>query len=72
MRMIICICANHTESEIREVVARGFRTMEDLMYETGVALGCGMCRTDVERILISENQCKYQPPSFSIDVIKPF
>ena len=73
--MVICICANYTESEIRGVIQRGYRTMEDLMYETGVALGCGMCRLDVERILISENECQYResiPSNLDIAVIKPF
>lgn len=71
--MIICICADVSESDLKGHINSGLKTVSDLMFELGVGLGCGMCRTDVERIVIEENQCSYgKYPTFSIPVIKSF
>ena len=70
--MYICICTGTTDTDIREAIANGNVTMDALMDELRVSMGCGLCEQEVERILIDSNQCKYRLDSFSIAVIKPF
>ncbi|GAA5235921.1 bacterioferritin [Verticiella sediminum] len=41
--MYICICNGITEAELRESVAAGARSFEELQLETGVASCCGTC-----------------------------
>ena len=72
--MYICICVGMTESDIKGHIDNGFSTVSDLMYETGVTLGCGMCRLDVERIVMHEKACGFQLDSKSsiLNIIKPY
>lgn len=41
--MYVCVCNAITETEVRESVAAGAETLEDLQLETGVATCCGTC-----------------------------
>lgn len=41
--MYVCICNAITEAQVRESVAAGAETLEDLQLETGVATCCGTC-----------------------------
>lgn len=44
--MYVCVCNAVTEKQVRQSVADGARTLEDLQVELGVATCCGTC-TDV-------------------------
>lgn len=66
--MYVCICVGVTENELVTAIASGCNTMEQLMYETGVSLGCGTCSSDVESILTRVNQTSIK---LDIPVIKP-
>ena len=70
--MYICICIGMTESDIKGHIKDGLSTVTDLMYETGVALGCGMCRADIERVVMHEKACKTAPQPLNLNIIKPF
>ena len=70
--MYICICVGVTESDIKGHIQDGLSTVTDLMYETGVALGCGMCRPDIERIVMHEKACKLSPKTLNLAIVKPF
>jgi len=39
-----CICAATTESEVRDCVHHGARTVEDVGDACGAGTGCGSCR----------------------------
>lgn len=49
--MIVCICNNIPESEIRQAVQAGLVTMSSLRKELGVANCCGKCHTCAKQIL---------------------
>lgn len=71
--MFVCLCAGLTENDLKEAIANGHKTLDDLMYATGASLGCSMCRQDVEKLVIEANKCGYQvSEKLEIAVIKPF
>ena len=41
--MYVCVCQAVTDRQIREAVAGGARTLDDLRRELGVANQCGQC-----------------------------
>ena len=41
--MYICICNAVTESNIRQAVTNGARSLRDLSYSTGCSTQCGRC-----------------------------
>ena len=41
--MFVCICNGVTDSQIREALADGATSLEDLHDELGVASQCGSC-----------------------------
>lgn len=49
--MFICLCNGVSEASIRDAVAGGARTLQDLSACLGVATGCGGCALLVEEIL---------------------
>jgi bacterioferritin-associated ferredoxin len=40
----ICICNAITERQVRELVQRGARSVDELTFALGVGTGCGRCR----------------------------
>lgn len=71
--MYVCICAGLTEKDLKDAISDGHNTMDKLMYATGASLGCSTCRYDVERIVISMNECKnHFFVKLDIPVIKDF
>ena len=60
--MYVCICNAVTEKAVRECVAGGCCSLDELAMELGVGAGCGRCRdcaTDVLR------EAQTQLPSLS-------
>ncbi len=41
--MFVCVCNAITEKQVRECVAEGASTLEDLQIDLGVATCCGTC-----------------------------
>ncbi len=41
--MFVCVCNAITEAQVRECVAEGANTLEDLQIDLGVASCCGTC-----------------------------
>ncbi len=53
--MIVCLCRNITEQQIRKAVREGMSTMPALNARLGVAIQCGRCHEYAEDLL---QQCK--------------
>jgi bacterioferritin-associated ferredoxin len=49
--MIVCVCNNIPESEIRQAVQAGLITMRSLREELGVASCCGKCHGCAKELL---------------------
>ena len=49
--MIVCICNNISEREIRQAVDFGLSTMDELSRELGVATCCGQCHSCARDVL---------------------
>lgn len=41
--MIVCICKSVNDGAIRQAVAAGFDTFEEIQFELGVGTCCGKC-----------------------------
>jgi len=50
--MIICMCKAITERRLRAAVQRADDEPVDVQRRSGAGTSCGMCRTDVERIVL--------------------
>jgi bacterioferritin-associated ferredoxin len=49
--MIVCVCNNISEREIRQAVGLGVATMEQLRDDLGVATCCGKCFACAKHVL---------------------
>ncbi len=49
--MIICHCAAISDRDVKAHVARGARTIDELVDDCPVAQNCGSCRPTVEHLL---------------------
>jgi len=49
--MIVCVCNNISDREIRQAVELGITSMEELRRDLGVATCCGQCLSCAEEIL---------------------
>ena len=49
--MIVCVCNNISDREIRQAVELGLTTMDELRRDLGVATCCGQCFSCAEEIL---------------------
>jgi bacterioferritin-associated ferredoxin len=49
--MIVCHCSEACDRLIRERIAGGARTIDDLAASAGVGVGCGGCHPVLERLL---------------------
>ena len=49
--MYICMCADKTESDIKECISMGCNTFEELSEATQIGMGCGSCINMVYAIL---------------------
>ena len=48
--MIVCVCKNITESELKELLKEN--TIEGIMAETGLCTKCQKCRETVKHLLL--------------------
>jgi bacterioferritin-associated ferredoxin len=49
--MIVCICNNVSDREIRQAVDLGLTTMAELRHDLGVATCCGKCQSCAKTVL---------------------
>jgi bacterioferritin-associated ferredoxin len=49
--MIVCVCNNISDREIRQAVDLGVASMDELRRDLGVATCCGKCATYAEEVL---------------------
>lgn len=49
--MIVCVCNNISDREIRQAVELGITSMEQLRSDLGVATCCGQCASYAEEVL---------------------
>ena len=49
--MIVCVCNNISDREIRQAVELGLTSMDELRRDLGVATCCGQCFSCAEEIL---------------------
>ncbi len=54
--MYVCVCNAVTESEIRQAVELGARSLQDLQHGLGVAASCGKCAPSACCMLRAEGQ----------------
>jgi bacterioferritin-associated ferredoxin len=49
--MIVCVCNNISDREIRQAVDLGLTSMEELRRDLGVSTCCGKCASYAEEVL---------------------
>jgi len=49
--MYICLCLGVTDREIKQTIAEGACTVEDVMYCTGAGTRCGSCVETIADLL---------------------
>lgn len=49
--MIVCLCNNISDREIRQAIELGLTTMDELRRDLGVSTCCGQCMPCAEDIL---------------------
>jgi bacterioferritin-associated ferredoxin len=49
--MIVCVCNNISDREIRQAVDLGLSTMGELRRDLGVATCCGKCASCAKQVL---------------------
>ena len=49
--MIVCVCNNISDREIRQAVDLGLSTMTELRRDLGIATCCGKCHTCASEVL---------------------
>jgi bacterioferritin-associated ferredoxin len=49
--MIVCVCNNISDREIRQAVDLGLSSMEELRRDLGVSTCCGKCAAYAEEVL---------------------
>ena len=49
--MIVCVCNNISDREIRQAIELGITSMDELRADLGVATCCGQCFDCAEEIL---------------------
>ena len=49
--MIVCVCNNISDREIRQAVDLGLSSMAELRRDLGVATCCGKCATCAKQVL---------------------
>ena len=49
--MYVCLCLGVTEQDIRETIAEGASSLDEVMYCTGAGTRCGSCRTTIAALV---------------------
>lgn len=59
--MIVCVCRNVSDRQIREAVAEGAHSLECLQIDLGVATQCGRCADCASRVLSGAGEAHTAP-----------
>jgi bacterioferritin-associated ferredoxin len=51
--MIVCVCNNISDREIRQAVDLGLSSMDELRRDLGVSTCCGKCAAYAEEVLVA-------------------
>lgn len=54
--MIVCVCNNISDREIRQAVDLGLSSMDELSRDLGVATCCGQCADCALQVLTAHQQ----------------
>jgi bacterioferritin-associated ferredoxin len=49
--MIVCVCNNISDREIRQAIDLGLSSMEELRRDLGLSTCCGQCASYAEQVL---------------------
>ncbi len=52
--MYVCLCMGVTDKEIRETIAEGASSLEEVMDCTGAGTRCGSCRQQIADMVEAE------------------
>jgi bacterioferritin-associated ferredoxin len=52
--MIVCLCKGITDKHVRDSIARGNTTVEDVADDCGAGTGCGACHSMLE-LMVSDD-----------------
>jgi bacterioferritin-associated ferredoxin len=63
--MIVCVCNNISDREIRQAVDLGLSTMAELRQDLGVATCCGKCASCAKQVLAEHLDSKVQVTALS-------
>jgi len=63
--MIVCVCNNISDREIRQAVDLGLSTMAELRRDLGVATCCGQCANCACEVLNAHLETKVQVTELS-------
>lgn len=55
---MICLCNNVNYASVREAMANGARSVEDIQGATGAGAMCGGCIDEIERVLGNACTCR--------------
>ena len=47
----VCTCMQVTEEQIKEAIANGAKTLDDIAEANGAGTGCGSCQSVIEEML---------------------
>ena len=63
--MFLCICKSISDTQIREAVDQGARTIGDISARFGVGVECGKCLDDIRQLLDACAVAAPSPPAAS-------
>jgi bacterioferritin-associated ferredoxin len=63
--MIVCVCNNISDREIRQAVDLGLSSMGELRRDLGVATCCGKCASCAKQVLADHLDSKTQVTELS-------
>lgn len=62
--MYVCLCTGTTDRHIKQAVAKGARSVEELQHQLGVASQCGECSILAQEILCQSIEELHGSPLF--------
>jgi len=71
--MIVCVCNNISDREIRQAIELGITTMDELRADLGVATCCGQCASYAEEVLnehLAAINAQAESPAIAETVLK--
>ncbi|HEU4845256.1 MAG TPA: (2Fe-2S)-binding protein [Burkholderiaceae bacterium] len=67
--MIVCVCNNISDREIRQAAELGLSNMDELREQLGVATCCGQC-ADCARGVLETHQARLQETALHATALK--